>query len=212
MNYLNSRGQIGQILTSFPALIFVFMIMLIFVAISGFLGKDLANASIVECDSSITPEQRLMIQQNFPSKNAESGSLIDKFLRASIKVGEDFVTVQCAIEKMCSAGLTNSGNNLILPTLPENLYNSANINLILNSKSSPFISNSGKFAIISQQSTSDYNLINEIKTIFSSNTALKMDASYQEFSEIFESPKLQKKTLCSLPEIVTLYVLPEGFK
>lgn len=38
---LNSRGQIGQILTSFPSLIFVFVIMLIFVVISGFLAKDL---------------------------------------------------------------------------------------------------------------------------------------------------------------------------
>ena len=40
-NSLNSRGQIGQILTSFPSLIFVFVIMLIFVMISGFLAKDL---------------------------------------------------------------------------------------------------------------------------------------------------------------------------
>ncbi len=41
MNCANSRGQIGQILTSFPSLIFVFVIMLIFVVVSGFLGKDL---------------------------------------------------------------------------------------------------------------------------------------------------------------------------
>jgi len=41
MNCVNSKGQIGQVLTSFPSLIFIFVIMLIFVAVSGFLAKDL---------------------------------------------------------------------------------------------------------------------------------------------------------------------------
>ncbi len=35
---MNSKGQIGQILTSFPALIYVFVIMLLLVIISGFIS------------------------------------------------------------------------------------------------------------------------------------------------------------------------------
>ena len=36
----SKRGTIGQILTSFPSLVFVFVIMLIFVIISGAISKE----------------------------------------------------------------------------------------------------------------------------------------------------------------------------
>ena len=77
---MNRRGQIGQILTSAPALILVFVIMLIFVVISGFMAKDF-NSSEAK-----TPKlsQKEIEFFGFPPKNADSGTLIDDFLNSEV--------------------------------------------------------------------------------------------------------------------------------
>src|SRR3989344_7797349 len=54
---MNNKGQIGQILTSFPSLILVFVIMLVFVIISGFISKShFEGYSFLEDFLEINPE------------------------------------------------------------------------------------------------------------------------------------------------------------
>ena len=70
---LNSRGQIGQILTSFPSLVFVFVIMLIFVILSGFVAKD----------------------------SSSSETIMDKFLATSVVIDGKYVPVNDAFDILC---------------------------------------------------------------------------------------------------------------
>ena len=65
MNYIsNRRAEIGQTFTSFPALILLFFIMLIFVVIASFLSKDISN---IELSSESSPDAvallRLFLQK-----------------------------------------------------------------------------------------------------------------------------------------------------
>lgn len=72
---MNVRGSIlGQAITSAPAMILVFLIMVIFVAISGFFAKD----------------------------HSPNYSLTDDFMNDYISFNKDVFTVSDAIKQMCS--------------------------------------------------------------------------------------------------------------
>ncbi len=198
---MNNRGQIGQIITSFPSLILIFLIMLLFMIVSGFMGKDLADVLSIECSSPMTSEQRLNIEQSFPSKNAERGSLIDQFLKSSIKTGDDVVTIQCAIEKMCFAKKEDKYWRDAVDSNLENKFSS-----LVDKK------NGKRFAVLSRifGTNSKY-----FYRIHSSNHNFEIGSdlviSLDEFNKVFpENSLLQKKTLCNYAgEVITLYVLSE---
>ena len=78
---MNSRGQIGQIFTSFPSIIIVFVIMLLFVIISGFISSNARD------------------QQN----------IARDFAKSYISFNNEIITVKEAIEKNCYSGHTATG-------------------------------------------------------------------------------------------------------
>ncbi len=200
---MNNKGQIGQIITSFPSLILIFLIMLLFMIVSGFMGKDLTDISNIECNSPMTSEQRSNIEQKFPSNNAERGSVIDQFLKSSIRIDEDIVTVQCTIEKMCWAK-------------KEDKYWRNVADSPLEDKFSLFRENDGKrFAVLSRIFGTDGKYFYRIH---SSNYNFELGddliISLDEFNKVFpENSMLQKKTICNFAgEVITLYVLLEDSK
>ncbi|MBM3232219.1 hypothetical protein FJZ21_02480 [Candidatus Pacearchaeota archaeon] len=73
---MNRKGQIGQIFTSFPSLIFVFVIMLFFVIISGFIAKE----------------------------RSESYNLMEDFLDDYIDYNGEIGTIKELSEKNCKLG------------------------------------------------------------------------------------------------------------
>jgi len=184
------NGQLGQVLTSFPSLIFVFVIMLIFVIISGYMSKGVV---ITEYKSPVTPYERANIE-TFPEN---SGNLLDDFLKSDIKVGNDIVKVEYAIEQMCRTG---SGP-----------YFRTDIAPILQKKFSS-LSLDGKFAIVRKigfDRTAQYQ-------VYSSNANLKTndfgEISIDKFNEVFPAGlKVQEKTLCAEGgKPTTLFVIAGG--
>ena len=75
---MKRKGVVGQILTSFPSLVFVFVIMLVFVIISGFLAKDLSNDNVRE-------NLRPFVEE---STRIDSNALFDAFLEEKVSKSE----------------------------------------------------------------------------------------------------------------------------
>lgn len=190
---MKNKGQLGQILTSFPSLFFVFVIMLAHVIISGYLSKDISS---IEYKSPVTPYEREIIAEHFPEKNIVQESLIVTFLDSEISVGSEIVKVEYAIEQMCRSG--------------GGLYFRTELAPILERKFSSLTKN-GKFAI-ARKIGFDKNVQYQV---YSSNFDLGVndlgEISLEKFNEFFspESLKVQEKTLCvEGGKSTTVYVIP----
>ena len=67
---MKRRGQIGQILTSFPSIVFIFVIELLFVIIAGFLIPNYSSAS------------------EFPESSPDAVALLDVFLNRKVPAAD----------------------------------------------------------------------------------------------------------------------------
>lgn len=196
---MNRRAEteIGQILTSVPALILVFIIMLVFVVVSGFMVKNMLDS---EEDYSIHVNNEL-IDKNYPSKNAEPGTLIDDFLNSEVLIDGTIISVE----------------ELLMTTHCGGGYQSRDINPLL-------------FKNFKSLSITDYYLFMEVGSSLKPNkgawpehyhTNLKGDLdipfkkeptiSQTQFEKVFGTNNLQRKTVCaSFVKGETLFVSPGG--
>ena len=92
---MNKKGQLGQILTSFPVLILVFVIMLIFVIISGFI-----EVVGIGADES---------QSKYDVESVNSRVLLEMFLKDYILIDGKKETVENLILGMSNSGLDIKG-------------------------------------------------------------------------------------------------------
>jgi len=92
---MNEKGQLGQILTSFPVLILVFVIMLIFVIISGFIG-----AIGIGADES---------QSKYDVESVNSRVLLEMFLGDYVMVDGKKETIEDVILEMSNSGAIVKG-------------------------------------------------------------------------------------------------------
>ena len=68
---MNRYGVVGQILTSFPSLVFVFMIMLLFVIIAGFMSSPISEQD-----------------ERFPESSPDAQALLLVFLERPLRTGD----------------------------------------------------------------------------------------------------------------------------
>ena len=98
---MNRRGGVGQILTSFPSLVFVFVIMLLFVIISGVMSSPIS-----------TQDER------FPESSPDAQALLWVFLGRPLRTGDIWVGEQdgdVSIESLLGhAALGNSNQEKVL--------------------------------------------------------------------------------------------------
>ncbi len=197
---MNNRGQIGQIITSFPSLIFIFVIMLFFVILSGLMGKDLADTSAepmpIYADA---PSVKEHIKTNLPEQSSGKHSLIDTFLKTIVTPESVEYSVEELIKKSCPKPMIQMGYR----ELYEFTFSS--------------ISSRGKFALVEAMGSTKLEQTPSSYTIFASNSEdLKESAVMPDkFHSIFslDDKTIQRKTLCvRLNSHVTLYVLPEESK
>ncbi len=189
-----AEGEIGHILTSSPSLIFVFILMFIFMYVSGFLSKDLGDVSY---ESPVTDYERQTIETKFPPKNADSDTLIDVFLKSELKVGDEIVTVEQAIEQMCRVGSGPYSRANLAPSLVKNFES---------------VSATGLFAIAGFSAGKDSNYLlyafsPNLKVV---NSGIGFEISQEYFKNNFDKPSLQQKTICASIRPTTVYVLPGG--
>ncbi len=199
---MNDRGQIGQIITSFPSLIILFLIMLLFIFLSGFMGEDLADTftsaevPIIYAD---TPSQKENIKTNFPEQSSGKRMLINTFLDTIVTPESIEYNVEELIKRTCPFPLKQKGYRLLY----ERTFSS--------------ISLSGKFVIAEAMGSTKIEQIPQGYNIFASNSEkLRGDGvSSEVFLEIFplNDKTIQRKTICPrLNSHVTIYVLPGDSK
>lgn len=196
---INRCGQVGQILTSFPALILIVLLMLVFGVISGFMSENLGDKVHKEYSN----EERKNIEVKYPSKNVNSGSLSSEFLNSGILVEGELVKVKLAIERACIIFQDEDSMKNIGPALKEKFSH---------------LSLTGSFIIVRGKFDSDWfkvqvfsdNLKDSENGEFLSGIAL---ASKFTFPEIFVS----SKTICGpkgemtwMLEPTILYVYDDG--
>ncbi len=197
---MNDRGQIGQIITSFPSLIFIFVIMIFFIIVSGFLGEGLVDISAEQMPVfADAPSQKNYIQTNLPEQESGRHSLIDTFLKTRVTPESVEYSIEELIKKTCPKPMTQMGYR----ELYEATFSS--------------ISSRGKFALVEAMGSTRIDQIPETYVIFASNSEeLKLDGVSKElFHKVFslDDKTIQRKSLCArLNSHVTLYVLPEDSK
>ena len=177
---INKRGQVGQILTSFPSLILIVLLMIVFGVISGFMADNLGSKTYKE----YSLEERIALETKYPSKNAGKDSLIDEFLNSEILVEGELVNVRLAIERACIT--FSSGNEDLIK----------NIGPVLKEKFS-HLSLKGSFMIVLGKFNSDWFEVHvfsdNLKDLETGEILSNMDLGIKfTFPESFVS----SKTIC----------------
>ncbi|MGV8142425.1 MAG: hypothetical protein ACP5NS_02200 [Candidatus Pacearchaeota archaeon] len=195
---MNRRGgtEIGQILTTPFALMLVFVIMVIFVVVSGYLSAILNEPAY---ESPVTPFERENIVTYFPPQNAETNTLIDTFLKSELRVEGKIVTVEQAIEQMCRVGSGPYYRENLAPLLVKN-FDSVSVD--------------GVFAIAGSAAGRDagYLLYAYSPKLQGVTMDIGPQLTQDNFNKNFDKPTLQKKTICASIRPHTVYIIPGGAK